>query len=258
MSTISPFAGPAGAVQRVKPFGALASLCALGLASVLALAGCSSDKAADTSSAATVETSVAVDTVGADTTVVSVESVASAETVAEALPASSGSEAIESLAIETVASDTVASDTVAGDPGATPTSVDPQAAMEAAIVTGMSSQLGVTDPKQLACVGDSVKGADFAKPEGQGKILRAVLKCAPDAMAVSGAKSLRESNPSVTEKQSVCIVKATFGVLGGMADSELVAAMSSSKLSPEIVEATLAKAKGCGLSDADLRKALQQ
>ena len=240
----SPLAGPARSVQRVKLFGVLAALCAL--------AGCSSDKAANSSSAAAVETSVAVDvtvvSVESSEPVVSAESVGSAETLAEALPGTSDS----------AASDSVSGDTAAGDPGVTPTSVVPQAAMEAAIVTGMSSQLGVTDPKQLACVGESVKGADFAKPEGQGKILRGVLKCAPDAMAVSGAKSLRESNPSVTEKQSVCIVKATFEVLSGMADSELVAAMSSSKLSPEIVEATLAKAKGCGLSDAEMRKALQQ
>lgn len=238
----------AGSLCRSRPAGRVAAVWVIGLVGVLSLVGCSSDKATDSSAATADETTVAVESTAvavtvaapaAESSVAAPETVASAETTAAALPASS---------------DAVASDS----PGVTPGSEDPQAAMEAAIVTGMSSQLGVTDPKQLACVSASVKGADFAKPEGQGKILRGVLKCAPDAMAVSGAKSLRESNPTVTEKQSICIVKATFEVLGGMADSELVTAMSNAKLGPEIVEATLAKAKGCGLSEAEIRKALQQ
>ena len=246
MSTIRPLAGP---VRRSKSAGPFAAVCVVGLVSVLSLVGCSSKKASDTSAATLAETTVVAETtITSETTLAApvetsavADSAASAETTAAALPTSSDA----------------ADDSAPLDAGIAP-GTDPQAAMEAAIVTGMSSQLGVTDPKQLACVTDSVKGADFAKPEGQGKILRGVLKCAPDAMAVSGAKSLRESNPTITEKQSICIVKATFGVLGAMADSELVAAMSSSKLGPEIVEATLAKAKGCGLSEAEIRKALQQ
>ena len=247
MSTIRPLAGP---VRRSKSAGPFAAVCVVGLVSVLSLVGCSSKKASDTSAATLAETTVVAETTITSKTTLAApvetsavaDSAASAETTAAALPTSSDA----------------ADDSAPLDAGIAPGTEDPQAAMEAAIVTGMSSQLGVTDPKQLACVTDSVKGADFAKPEGQGKILRGVLKCAPDAMAVSGAKSLRESNPTITEKQSICIVKATFGVLGAMADSELVAAMSSSKLGPEIVEATLAKAKGCGLSEAEIRKALQQ
>lgn len=227
-------------------------LCVLGLAGTFALTGCSSKKAADTTTASTdVQTTVAAESTAAEAT--------SAETFAattEARAETSEATAATTLAPETPTPDSVASDSAPA--GVTPTSVDPQAAMEAAIVSGMSSQLGVTDPKQLACVSESVKGVDFAKPEGQGKILRGVLKCAPDAMAVQGAKSLREANPAVTEAQSVCVVKATFEVLSGMPDADLVSAMSSSKLSPAIVEATLAKAKGCGLSEAEIRKAIQQ
>jgi hypothetical protein len=238
---------------RAKTWSPLALLMAAGLAGVLALSGCSAKKASDTSSAAAgaVETSLAAK-------VVPETSAAPVETSAVTATSAAVAETSAAMANESDSSVAVAIDSVGADSGATPTSVDPQAAMEAAIVTGMSSQLGVTDPKQLACVGESVKGADFAKPEGQGKILRGVLKCAPDAMAVQGAKTLRESNPSVTEKQSVCVVKATFEVLSEMADADLVSAMSSSKLSPAMVEATLAKAKGCGLSDAEIRKAIQQ
>jgi hypothetical protein len=233
--------------KQAKPF---LFLFAAGVAGVLALSGCSSKKAADTTAVgAAVETTVAAKATVPATTVA-----LGAESSAAAVETSVGAEA---EAVETTVAADVATTAVPSD-GATPTSVDPQAAMEAAIVSGMSSQLGVTDPKQLACVGDSVKGADFTKPEGQGSILRGILKCAPDAMAVQGAKSLREANPSVTEKQSVCVVKATFEVLSAMADSELVAAMSSSKLSPAIAEATVAKAKGCGLTDAEIRKAIQQ
>lgn len=247
MSTICPLAVP---VRRSKAAGSFAALCVVGLVGALSLVGCASKKTADTTVTPSAETTSAAETTaGAETTTAptetsaSVETEATSETTAEALAVSSDPVG------DSAPADPVVS-TLAGQ--------DPQEAMEAAIVTGMSSQLGVTDPKQLACVSESVKGADFAKPEGQGKILRSVLKCAPDAMAVSGAKALRESNPTVTEEQSVCIVKATFEVLGGMADPELVAAMSSAKLSPEIVEATLAKAKGCGLSEAEVRKALQQ
>jgi hypothetical protein len=230
VSTFRPRVDPS---KRPARFGPL--LCIVGLAGALALAGCSSKKAADNT--------------GVDVT--------AAETVAATTAETSTAVAETTLAAEAVTPDSAASDSTLAA-GAAPASVDPQASMEAAIVAGMSSQLGVTDPKQLACVGESVKGVDFANPEGQGKILRGVLKCAPDAMAVQGAKSLREANPSVTEEQSVCVVKATFEVLGGMPDGDLVSAMSSSKLSPEIVEATLAKAKGCGLSEAEMRKALQQ
>jgi hypothetical protein len=227
-------------LERSRFASSFALLCAVGLAGALTLSGCSSEKAADTSAASAVAFTTAV---APETTALSAESTAGVVETSVAAPASETSAA--------------SADSVPAD-GATPTSADPQAAMEAAIVSGMSSQLGVTDPKQLACVTDSVKGVDFAKPEGQGKILRSMLKCAPDAMAVQGATALRESNPKVTEEQSVCIVKATFEVLGGMADSELVAAMSSSKLSLAIVESTLAKAKGCGLSEAEIRKAIQQ
>ncbi len=245
MFTLSPLASPAQRFNRSVPFS---FLCVVGLAGALALSSCSAKKSSDTSTASSAgETTVAAKVAAENTVVASVETSAVAAD-------SSGVNSETTLA---AAADPVVRDSLPTN-GATPTSVDPQAAMEAAIVSGMSSQLGVTDPKQLACVGDSVKGADFTKPEGQGKILRGVLKCAPDAMAVQGAKALREANPSVTEKQSVCVVKATFEVLGGMADSELVSAMSSSKLSPVIVEATLAKAKGCGLSDAEIRKAIQQ
>ena len=251
MPTFRPLPNPARRLMVSAPFSFLS---AVGLVAVFGLSGCSSKKAVDTSAVVAVETTVAVGAPATETAAASVEttvasvvdsSVVSPETTAEALPGSSDSTA-------------ASGDSAAADNGATPTSVDPQAAMEAAIVSGMSSQLGVTDPKQIACVTESVKGVDFANPEGQGKILRGVLKCAPDAMAVQGAKSLREANPTVTEKQSVCVVKATFEVLSAMADSELVAAMSSSKLSPAIVEATLAKAKGCGLSEAEIRKAMQQ
>ncbi len=248
MFTFRPLASPASRFNLSAP---VAFLCVVGLAGTLALSGCSAKKASDTSAAATaVETTVAVEGASETTTLAASAETTSVVVAAETSAAISGATVV--AAGEAAVSDSAPTD------GATPTSVDPQAAMEAAIVTGMSSQLGVTDPKQLACVGDSVKGADFTKPEGQGKILRGVLKCAPDAMAVQGAKSLREANPTVTEKQSVCVVKATFEVLSGMADSELVSAMSSSKLSPAIVEATLAKAKGCGLSDAEIRKAIQQ
>jgi hypothetical protein len=255
VSTIRPLAG---LVRRLKPSGRVAVLCCVvGLTGVLSLAGCSSKKTADTSAVAAAETTIVGETSPASETTV----VASAETTVAAVEASGVSSepsTVPLLGSDASVADSVPSDSAPSAAPATPTSVDPQAAMEAAIVTGMSSQLGVTDPKQLACVGEAVKGADFAKPESQGKILRSVIKCAPDVMAVSGAKSLRESNPSVTEKQSICIVKATFDVLGNMADSELVAAMSSSKLGPAVVDATLAKAKGCGLTEAEIRKALQQ
>jgi hypothetical protein len=243
---VSTFRPPVDSSKRPVRFGPL--LCVVGLAGALALAGCSSKKAAD---------NTGVDVTTAET--IAATTAASAETSPAVAETTLGAEALtpDSLTSDSVTSDSAASDSTLAA-GAAPASVDPQASMEAAIVAGMSSQLGVTDPKQLACVGESVKGVDFANPEGQGKILRGVLKCAPDAMAVQGAKSLRESNPSVTEEQSVCVVKSTFEVLGGMPDGDLVSAMSSSKLSPEIVEATLAKAKGCGLSEAEIRKALQQ
>jgi hypothetical protein len=250
---VSTFRPLTNSAKRSLRFGPL--FCAVSLAGALALTGCSSKKTADTTVAAASdsqapaasETTVAVEATTAETAAATTD-VASVETSAAVVATT--------LAGEPATADSVASDSAPA--GATPTSVDPQAAMEAAIVTGMSSQLGVTDPKQLACVGESVKGVDFAKPEGQGKILRSVLKCAPDAMAVSGATSLREANPAVTEAQSVCVVKATFEVLSAMPDADLVSAMSSSKLSPAIVEATLAKAKGCGLSEAEIRKAIQQ
>jgi hypothetical protein len=247
---VSTFRPPVDSSKRPVRFGSL--LCTIGLAGTLALTGCASKKAADS----TVGSTDAQTTVAAEST--SVEAT-TAETVAATTAAPA--ETSEVMAATTLAAETATPDSVASDSapaGATPTSVDPQAAMETAIVSGMSSQLGVTDPKQLACVSESVKGVDFANPEGQGKILRGVLKCAPDAMAVQGAKSLREANPAVTEAQSVCVVKATFEVLSGMPDADLVSAMSSSKLSPAIVEATLAKAKGCGLSEAEIRKAIQQ
>ncbi len=240
------FLPPTESPKRSVRFGSL--LCTIGIAGTLALTGCASKKAADTTASAE---STAVEATTAET--VAATTAAPAET-SEALAATT-------LAAETATPNSTTPESITTDSapaGVTPTSVDPQAAMEAAIVSGMSSQLGVTDPKQLACVGESVKGVDFAKPEGQGKILRGVLKCAPDAMAVQGAKSLREANPAVTEAQSVCVVKATFEVLSGMPDADLVSAMSSSKLSPAIVEATLAKAKGCGLSEAEIRKAIQQ
>jgi hypothetical protein len=258
VSTFRPVANPVTnpiitnrALKQTKQTKPFLLLFAAGVAGVLTLSGCSSKKAADTTAvSAAVETTVAAEATVPETTVAS--SAESSSTAA--VETSVGAEAV---AAETTVAAAVAT-TAGSSDGATPTSVDPQVAMEAAIVSGMSSQLGVTDPKQLACVGDSVKGADFTKPEGQGSILRGILKCAPDAMAVQGAKSLREANPSVTEKQSVCVVKATFEVLSAMADSELVAAMSSSKLSPAIAEATVAKAKGCGLTDAEIRKAIQQ
>lgn len=250
------FRPPANSAKRSLRFKALlCTVSAVGLAGALTLSGCSSKKAADTTVAAASDSqardaSETTAVVGAKTaeTAAATTDVESVETAAPGVATT--------LAGEPATSDSVPSDSAPG--GATPTSVDPQAAMEAAIVSGMSSQLGVTDPKQLACVGESVKGVDFAKPEGQGRILRGVLKCAPDAMAVQGAKSLREANPAVTEAQSVCVVKATFEVLSAMPDADLVSAMSSSKLSPAIVEATLAKAKGCGLSEAEIRKAIQQ
>jgi hypothetical protein len=253
---VSTFRPPTNSAKRSLRFGPLPRVvCAVSLAGALALTGCSSKKTADTTVAAASdsqapaasETTTAVEATTAETAAATTD-VASVETSAAGIATT--------LAGEPATADSVASDSAPA--GATPTSVDPQAAMEAAIVTGMSSQLGVTDPKQLACVGESVKGVDFAKPEGQGKILRGVLKCAPDAMAVQGATSLREANPAVTEAQSICVVKATFEVLSAMPDADLVSAMSSSKLSPAIVEATLAKAKGCGLSEAEIRKAIQQ
>jgi hypothetical protein len=254
-----------GSISRSRVSVSVALAGVISLAGLLALSGCSSKKASDTTSAVVAESTAASESVDSTSATIA----PSAETLAEALPGSvDSSVASDSLPSDAAASDAAVSDSVASDSavsdsaavggGVTASSVDPQVAMEAAIVSGMSSQLGVTDPKQLACVSDSVKGADFAKPEGQGKILRGVLKCAPDAMAAQGAKSLREANPTVTEKQSVCVVKATFEVLGGMADSELVSAMSSSKLSPAIVEATIGKAKGCGLTEAEIRKAIQQ
>jgi hypothetical protein len=251
---VSMFRPLGSRVRRAKSSSPLSLLCLAGLAGALVLTGCSSKKASDTSAAASgvVEFTAAGEASAAETIVaVTSETATPTETSADSSETTVPSDS-DSLTTDAVTADSAQSD------GATPTSVDPQAAMEAAIVTGMSSQLGVTDPKQLACVGDSVKGADFTKPEGQGKILRGVLKCAPDAMAAQGAKALRDSNPSVTEKQSVCVVKATFEVLSEMADADLVSAMSNSKLSPAIVEATLAKAKGCGLSEAEIRKAIQQ
>jgi hypothetical protein len=139
-----------------------------------------------------------------------------------------------------------------GAPAASPTT-EP---LKASNVGQIMGQLGVTDPTQIACAETASKGADFTKPEGQGKVFRAALKCAPDAMARQGASDIRKNNPTITETQATCLVKATFQVVDEVPDADLVGLLSSNKFDAKLMDATVVKAKDCGLTEAVIRTAL--
>jgi hypothetical protein len=140
-----------------------------------------------------------------------------------------------------------------------PTSVD-LAAAAADPLAAIQGLLGITDPKDLECIKTEMAKAPApdatATPGADPGAIKAVLTCQPPQVVAIIAKQVSASAPAATPEQADCVAKATLQVLSSNPDGAVSALVGGAASIPADLKTQLIeKAKPCGLSDADLKKA---
>jgi hypothetical protein len=181
-----------------------------------------------------------------DTTVSASETTvaATAETTAVAAETTVAAESPSTVA-EAGAATTVA--VAAGDAPATPDAI-----------TAMAGALGITDKKDLDCITSKIDLT--AAPAAGGvdpNMIKALISCQPPALVEAAKGQLITRLPNATPEQVDCIARATLTVLGE-SDGDVLSALTggAATLPPELQENFLKEAKSCGVSEADLKKAV--
>ena len=185
---------------------------------------------------------------------------------------SSDSSSDTTLAAETTPAESVADTTGAADTTtAAGTTVGPavtNAAEGTAAATGpltpaqvktafSAMGLASTDA-EIACVqAKAGTGIDLKAAEPPPGFIKALMVCAPDAMAKAAAGSVDADlgKAGVTTAMATCFMKSTFNVVGAkdLDQVQKLFALSSLKDFPQDVKAEiLSKAKTCGLNDAQM------
>ena len=204
----------------------------------LLLAGCGSDKAADTT-VATTETTVVADTVAAE-------------------PAAEETVAADTVAAETVAAETAPADTVAADTAAAGEATDTAAAAGAAgeltqvfvsqMLMGMTGATSA-DPTDVQCISEKVSEADLSKlvtatgtePDANAMkaIVKAAFQCKPKGLTDNLFKEAFASFPAdVTDTQKSCLSEKALDIIAND-DSVIDAMMQSSSKMPESLKSKL-------------------
>jgi hypothetical protein len=163
--------------------------------------------------------------------------------------------------VETTVAGAGAPTTVAADPASTSLDIAAAAADPLAAVQGL---LGITDPKDLACIKAAVEsapaGAAGASAAGiDPAALKAVIKCQPPQIVSLLSAQIATSLPKATPEQVDCVAKATLAVLAE-SDGDVLSALTGGAASApkELQEKLVEKAKPCGLSEGDLKIAAGQ
>jgi hypothetical protein len=186
----------------------------------------------------------------------------SAKTSTTTVPADAPETTIAPLTpAETTVAGAGAPTTVAGDAASTSLDIAAAAADPLAAVQGL---LGITDPKDLACIKAAVEsapaGAAGASAAGIDPVaLKAVIKCQPPQIVSLLSAQIAASLPKATPEQVDCVAKATLAVLAE-SDGDVLSALTGGAASApkELQEKLVEKAKPCGLSEGDLKIAAGQ
>lgn len=194
-------------------------------AAPLALFACSSGSSSDT-------------TLAAETT--TAESVADTTGVADT---------------STVADTTTAADTTVGANG-TSTATGPLTGAQ--VKTAFSAMGLASTDAEIACVqAKAGSGIDLKATEPPPGFIKALMVCAPDAMAKAAAGSVDAdlAKAGVTTAMATCFMKSTFTVVGAkdLDQVQKLFALGSLKEFPQDVKAEiLSNAKTCGLNDTQM------
>ena len=213
-------------------------------AAPLTLFACSSDSASDTTFAAETTTAESVADTTADTTAADTTTAADSTTAAE-----------------TTAAETTAADAAVG--AAVTTAAKGTAAATgrltgAQVKTAFSAMGLPSTDAEVACVqAKAGTNIDLKAAEPPPGFIKALMVCAPDAMAKAAAGSVDAdlAKAGVTTAMATCFMKSTFTVVGAMELDQVqkLFALASLKDFPQDVKAEiLSKAKTCGLNDTQM------
>jgi hypothetical protein len=125
-------------------------------------------------------------------------------------------------------------------------------------VKAMAAALGITEKKDLDCITSKI---DLTAPPAAGGVdpnmIKALISCQPPALVEAAKGQLVTRLPNATPEQIECIARVTLTVLAD-SDGDMLSALSggATALPPELQSKFLEKAKSCGLSEDDLKKAV--
>ena len=155
----------------------------------------------------------------------------------------------------TVADTTTAADTTVGANG-TSTATGPLTGAQ--VKTAFSAMGLPSTDAEIACVqAKAGSGIDLKATEPPPGFIKALMVCAPDAMAKAAAGSVDAdlAKAGVTTAMATCFMKSTFTVVGAkdLDQVQKLFALGSLKEFPQDVKAEiLSNAKTCGLNDTQM------
>ena len=199
----------------------------------------------------TAETTLAAESAPASTVATSaVDSAAPGTSVAD-------SAAVANSNVTAVATDANSTNPVSTEAGSDRPAVGPN--VNASKIAAQIAAFGIVDKAKVECV---TKAAG-TKPVPDGTmpvgLIKGIMTCAPEAMADTSLPALKTALPTLTDEQAKCVAFATFKVLASLSDNDFKAAFStgSTNAMPDDVKKKATNAsKSCGLSAADLEKAM--
>ena len=207
-------------------------------AAPLTLFACSSDSASDTTLAAKTTVESVVSTSGAADTTTAADTTGAADTAAA------------------TAADTTVGATETTAANGTAAATGPLTGAQ--VKTAFSAMGLPSTDAEVACVqAKAGTNIDLKAAEPPPGFIKALMVCAPDAMAKAAAGSVDAdlAKAGVTTAMATCFMKSTFTVVGAkdLDQVQKLFALASLKDFPQDVKAEiLSKAKSCGLNDTQM------